>query len=148
MEIRFDLKIEALERQSDGSLVIRAGGEWQGATVGFEILSRSRKDGMGDRAGSGSAFFRSDMEIRRVGRASEALDEIVQNLFGLPRGESMFKGFEVGSYDDPLRFEKVLVLCRLFDPSVQGEMRWRLDCFIDPRTKQLILYVHRPEERG
>ena len=147
MEMRIDLRIDVLERQFDGALLIRAGGMWQGAAIGVEILSKPRKEGMGDRALSGSEFFRSDMELRRIGKASDALDAIVQSLFDLPNGESMIKGFEAGSYVEPRRFENARVLCRLADPNVQGKMDWRLDCFIDPPTKQISLYVHRPQER-
>lgn len=145
VELRLDLDVERMERRQDGSLLIQAVGIWDGTNVGLAFVSQPRTEGKGDRHVHGATtVFRSDVAIQHMGRRSEAFAGVLRDVFAIQDGDTCFKMFEAQSLTDPTTFDSRLSLVHLFDPQVTGARVWRMECFIDPGMRQMILYVAKP----
>ena len=136
--IRLDLNIDAMVRQPDGCLLIRATGQWRGVPVGLAFVNRPT--GVRDFSGE----FCSDTDVQRVGDASAALDVVLRQEFGLESGESIFKGFGCLSHSDPRAIERRASVIFLGDPLIAGKRVWSAQCFIDGANRKLTMLVERP----
>jgi hypothetical protein len=139
--VRFDLKIESMARQPDGSLLIRATGRWDGVVVGFAL--ESRPTGFRE----WSKEFCSDMSVQRIGEASTALDGILRRTFGTGSEGSIFKGFGCLSHSDPRSLERESSVTWLGDPWIEGKRDWSCVCFVDAPLRKLTFYVPAPHLR-